>query len=129
MNDGAMPDSWLQSSEQFFEYGQVFFLLGSAAMVLILALLVVVVVQIIDLHKSVRRLTDRVQTLAERADETAKQVQDVVQSMTVRAKGITSMVDDSAHKALSLIDKAGPILLGLGIVFKLKALIDKKHSS
>lgn len=115
-----IPGWWLNASGAFF-------ILGTAAMLAMLVLLGILVQAALSLTKSIKSLTERVERIGERVESVSKQVQTITETVNVRTQGLARMVDDSADKAFNAVDRFGPIVLGVALIFKLKNLFSKRR--
>ena len=115
----SMPGWWLNASGLFFVLGSITFLV----MCLLLTLMAHLVIQ---LRKQVESLTQKVEGIADKVDRTAKTVEKTTEEVSIRVAGITGVVDQSANQAFGLIEKVVPYLLGVGLFWRLKAMITRR---
>ncbi len=82
---------------------------------------------LLDLRKMLSGLNKRVIDLTIKADSIAANVKDVTDEVSTRTRGIARVVDEHANTAFSIVEKAAPIFIALGIISKITKLI--RHRS
>lgn len=112
----TLPPWWINASG-------VFFILGSVALIALLILVCVLISVSLDLVKQLKALTSKVEELTTKANGIADQVQSLTTDVSVRTKGIVSVVDENAHRAFGIVEKAAPVLVAVGLVLRLASLI------
>lgn len=80
----------------------------------------------LDLRKMLQGLNTRVNGIAEKADGIAANIKDVTDEVGVRTRGIARVVDEHANTAFSIVEKAAPIFIALGIISKISKLIRRR---
>lgn len=80
----------------------------------------------LDLRKMIQGLNERVNGIAEKADAIAANIKDVTDEVGVRTRGIARVVDEHANTAFSIVEKAAPIFIALGIISKISKLIRRR---
>jgi hypothetical protein len=116
-----MPGWWLNSSG-------LFFVLGSITFFAMTFMLVVMTHLVLQLRKQIESLSQKVEGIADKVDRTAKTVEKTTEEVSIRVAGITGVVDQSANQAFGLIERVVPYLLGVGLFWRLKALISRRSS-
>ena len=96
-------------------------------MLAMLILLGVLVQAALSLTRTLKTLSERVDRIGERVENVSKQVQTITETVNVRTQGLARMVDDSADKAFGAVDKFGPVVLGVALIFKLKKMFSKRR--
>lgn len=114
-----MPAWWINASG-------VFFILGSLAMIAMILLAIVLIHLALELKSQLASLNAKVETLTEKANSVAGQVQALTSDVTTRGQGLVRVMDDRANVAFEIIEKAAPVLVAVGMFLRLKALAGGK---
>lgn len=115
----SLPGWWLNASGMFF-------VLGSIAFVACVILLTFLIYAVMQLHRQVVTLTNKIDEIGNSVKSTARTIEKTTEEVGIRVSGITGVVDESASRAFGLIDRVVPYLLGIGLFWRLKTLISRR---
>jgi hypothetical protein len=107
-----VPAWWINASG-------LFAILGSVAMIAITILAGVLIWVSLDLLKQLRALSVKIDALSTKASIIAANVQSITEDVSLRTKTVGAMVDDGSAKAYGFVEKAAPVLVVAGILFRL----------
>lgn len=113
-----MPEWWINASG-------LFFILGSVAVIASLVLCIILAHVVLELSAQVKKLTAKVEELTDRTKSIAENVDSLTKDVSMRATGIVKVVDDNAHKAFDVIEKAAPFVIVAGMALRLFGLVKR----
>lgn len=111
-----MPVWWLNASGVFFILAIIFMVMGIITMGALFWL-------ILELRDHARTVKAKVDTIGDDVKSISGQVNSITTDVGIRAKGVMGLVDDTAQNAYDGLQKFAPIIIGAGIIWRLKSLI------